>query len=114
KATPLKNKPNVENGIWHGLMHKKEKGHLEIELSLEKEMLLCKITDDGIGRKKAAELKNKSASTHKSMGIKITESQIAMMQKMNGKDESVEIRDLVYPEGSAAGTEVVLKIPIMQ
>ncbi len=113
KVPPLIIQPYAENAIWHGLMHKKEKGHLEIELYLEKEILFCKITDDGIGRKEAAELKRKSLSTHKSMGIKITEGRIAIMQKMNGKDESVEIKDLVYADGSAAGTEVVLKIPIM-
>ena len=48
------------------------------------------------------------------MGMKITESRIAMMQKMNGSDKSVEIRDLVDANGGAAGTEVVLKIPVMQ
>src|SRR5438045_1460430 len=112
KVPPLIIQPYAENAIWHGLMHKKEKGHLEIELTLEKEILLCQIIDDGIGRKKAAELKSKSSSTHKSMGIKITEGRIAMMQKMNGEDKSVEIKDLVYADGSAAGTEVVLKIPV--
>jgi len=57
------------------------------------------------------ELKSKSGLKHKSMGIKITESRIAMM-KMNGTAHSVEINDLVYPDGSAAGTEVALKIPV--
>jgi LytS/YehU family sensor histidine kinase len=121
KVPPLIIQPYAENAIWHGLMHKpnrqagkKEKGHLEVELYLEKEILFCKIIDDGSGRKKAAELKSKSASTHKSMGIKITEGRIAMMQKMNGKYQSVEIKDLVYADGTAAGTEVVLKIPIIQ
>jgi tetratricopeptide (TPR) repeat protein len=121
KVPPLIIQPYAENAIWHGLMHlptgqagKKEKGHLGIELYQQEEILFCKISDDGIGRKKAAELKSKSASTHKSMGIKITENRIGMMQKLNGTSKSVEIKDLVYTDGSAAGTEVVLKIPIMQ
>ena len=94
-------------------MHKKEKGHLDIELYQEEEVLFCKIMDDGIGRKKATELRDKSGK-HKSMGIKITESRIAMMQKMNGDNKSVEIRDLVDTDGSAAGTEVMLRIPVPQ
>jgi hypothetical protein len=53
------------------------------------------------GKKKAAELKDKSGK-HKSMG---TESRIAMMKKMNGENKSVEIRDLVNEEGCAAGTK---------
>lgn len=74
--------------------------------------LLCAITDDGIGRKKASELKDKSGK-HKSMGMKITESRIAMMQKMNNDGKSIEVKDLEYADGSAAGTEVVLKIPLI-
>ena len=62
--------------------------------------------------KKAAELKDKSGK-HKSMGMKITESRIAMMQKMNGENKSIEIKDLVDADGSAAGTEVVLRIPVI-
>jgi len=40
------------------------------------------------------------------MGMKSTENRIAMMQKMNGENKLVEIRDLVSEEGCAAGTEV--------
>ena len=58
---PLIIQPYAENAIWHGLMHKKEKGHLDIEVYTEDEMLFYRITDDGIGRQKAAELKSKSA-----------------------------------------------------
>ncbi|MEJ7680847.1 MAG: histidine kinase [Segetibacter sp.] len=57
KVPPLIIQPYAENAIWHGLMHKEEKGHLEIELYQCDEVLCCKITDDGVGRKRAAELK---------------------------------------------------------
>jgi len=46
--------------------------------------------------------------------VKITESRIAMTQKMNGENKSVEVRDLIDADGSAAGKEVVLKIPLKQ
>jgi hypothetical protein len=48
------------------------------------------------------------------MGMKITESRIAMMQKMSEENNSVEIRDLVDADGNAAGTEVLLRIPVAQ
>jgi len=35
-----------------------------------------------------------------------------MMQQMNGENNSVEIRDLGDANGNAAGTEVVLRIPL--
>jgi SLT domain-containing protein len=91
---------------------KAEKGHLTIEIyQQEDNIICCKITDDGIGRKKAAELKSKSASIHKSMGLKITADRIAMLNE-KGNREAVTINDLVHPDGSAAGTEVNIKIPL--
>jgi len=112
KVPPLIIQPYTENAIWHGLMHKEEKGNLQIDLFEEENMLCCKITDDGIGRKKATELKSKSASTHKSMGMQITADRIAMLQKANASSTQIKITDLVLPDGSAGGTEVLLKIPL--
>ena len=114
KVPPLIIQPYAENAIWHGLMHKEEKGHLDIELFQQVDTLCCRITDDGIGRKKAAELKSKSASTHKSMGMQITASRIQMLQQKKQLDASIKITDLVLADGSAGGTEVMLKIPIIQ
>jgi LytS/YehU family sensor histidine kinase len=104
--------PYAENAIWHGLMHKEEKGHLEIDLFLQYDTLCCKITDDGIGRKKAAELKSKSASTHKSLGMQITASRIEMLQQKKQLDTHIKITDLILPDGTDGGTEVLLKIPL--
>jgi len=111
KVPPLIIQPFAENAIWHGLMNKEGEGHLSINIQQENSTLICTIADDGIGRKKAAELKNKSGK-HRSMGMKITESRIAMMQKMSEENNSVEIRDLVDADGNAAGTEVLLRIPV--
>ena len=114
KVPPLILQPYVENAIWHGLMHKEEKGQLNIEVSQEDDHLYFKITDNGIGRKKASELAAKSATKHKSMGLRITAHRIAMMQHADGEESPVTINDLVNPDGSAAGTEVVIKMPIIE
>lgn len=111
KVPPLIIQPYAENAIWHGLMHKEEKGHLEIKLFQCDKVLCCKITDDGVGRQKATELKSKSTSTHKSMGMRITAERIAMLQQKKQIDTTIQITDLVLPDGSAGGTEVLLKIP---
>jgi hypothetical protein len=92
-------------------MHKKESGHLDIDLYTKGEFLFCKITDDGIGRKKAAELKSKSALSYKSMGMTITADRIAILQQQDQLGAHIVINDLVLADGSAAGTEVVIKIP---
>ncbi|GAA4733493.1 hypothetical protein GCM10023229_09470 [Flavisolibacter ginsenosidimutans] len=112
KVPPLLIQPYVENAIWHGLMHKPEKGHLNIEITDEATTLLCRITDDGVGREKAAALKNKSAPLYKSMGLRITVARISMLNRGSEPKDAVIINDLTLPDSSAGGTEVVLKIPL--
>jgi LytS/YehU family sensor histidine kinase len=108
---PLIMQPYVENAIWHGLMQKKERGHLDIDLLEENECLLIRISDNGIGRKKAAEKASKSATLHKSSGIRITSERISRLKNSYMKGPKVTINDLVFDDGSAAGTEVIIKIP---
>ena len=112
KVPPLIIQPYAENAIWHGLMHKEEKGHLNIEVSQNESHLFFKISDDGIGRKQAAIVESKKDTSHKSMGLKITADRIARLQRLNGNESPVTINDLVNADGSAAGTEVIIKIPV--
>ena len=107
---PMLLQPFAENAIWHGLMHKEEKGHLEIELSIDKKILTCIITDNGIGRNKAEQIKSKSAEKQKSMGLKITTERLAFLNKGQDKKTFFNIDDLMDTEGKSAGTRVVLKM----
>lgn len=113
QVPPLILQPYVENAIWHGLMHKEEKGQLNVDVSEEGNYLYFKIIDNGIGREKAASLASKSATKHKSMGLRITAHRIAILQNSETNTSPVTINDLVNPDGSAAGTEVVIKMPVI-
>ena len=113
QVPPLILQPYAENAIWHGLMHKEEKGQLDIEVSEEDDHLYFKITDNGIGREKAAALASKSATKHKSMGLRITAHRIAIIQNSQTLESPVTINDLVNADGSAAGTEVIIKMPVI-
>jgi LytS/YehU family sensor histidine kinase len=112
KVPPLILQPYVENAVWHGLMHKEEKGELLIEVFQKEKDLFLKITDNGIGRKQAERIASKSATKYKSMGLLLTADRIAMMQGTNGNESAVIINDLVDADGEAAGTEVQIKIPV--
>lgn len=112
EVPPLIIQPYVENAIWHGLMHKGDKGNLLIELHRDNNTLCCRITDDGIGRKRAGELKSKSASKNKSLGMQITAHRLALINALNAKAATVEVTDLVDSSGEACGTSVLLRIPI--
>ena len=113
KVPPLILQPYVENAIWHGLMHKEEKGQLDIEVTEENNYLYFRIADNGIGRKQASALASKSATKHKSMGLKITADRIALMQNTNGAESPITINDLSDPEGNPAGTEIIIKMPVL-
>ena len=108
---PMLLQPFIENAIWHGLMQKRTKGTITVDISKENEKFLhISITDDGIGREKAAEMKSKSA-THRSHGLKVTSERIDMMNKLNSTGAQVHIVDLKDEQGNALGTKVELVIP---
>ena len=113
KVPPLIIQPYAENAIWHGLMSKEGKGQLDIEILQETDHLCFKISDDGIGRTQAAARSNKSATRQKPMGMRITADRIAMMQLPGSKEPAVIINDLKGPDGRDAGTQVIIKLPVI-
>ena len=108
---PMLLQPFIENSIWHGLMHKKEKGKLEIRITSQNGHIQCCIDDNGIGRKKAGELKSLSATKYKSMGMGITKDRIDILNQINSLGIHIEIIDKTDKIGNAKGTLVVLSLP---
>jgi LytS/YehU family sensor histidine kinase len=104
--------PFVENALWHGLMHKKGDRNLSVSFTLETtDLLVCKISDNGIGREQAAVIKRKSIKSYQSMGIKIIRDRLELMKKQSDGFD-LAIIDETDRNGNAAGTTVVMKIPI--
>jgi ligand-binding sensor domain-containing protein/putative methionine-R-sulfoxide reductase with GAF domain/anti-sigma regulatory factor (Ser/Thr protein kinase) len=113
EVPPLIIQPYVENAIWHGLLHKESNGHLSIRVCMCNEtMLECIIEDNGIGREKAKELKSKTATSRKSLGMRLTENRLSLLNKHAALNASVEIIDLQNGGNEALGTKVILKIPV--
>lgn len=107
---PLLVQPFCENAIWHGLMHKEEKGLLDISFSLIDNILSCTITDNGVGREKAAELGSKSAEKIKSLGLQLTRERLALFNEDNNVETSYTIEDIFDNNGKVTGTKVILHI----
>jgi ligand-binding sensor domain-containing protein/two-component sensor histidine kinase len=105
--------PYVENAIWHGLLHKVTKGNLQVNFSKKEEgVLQVIIEDDGIGRAKAAELKSKQVLRKKSYGMQITADRIMLINRTQNIKTTCEIQDLTDADGAAAGTKIILLIPL--
>jgi LytS/YehU family sensor histidine kinase len=111
---PLIIQPYTENAIWHGLMHKDQPGHLNINVVEQGDQLCIQIRDDGIGREMSQLLKEKSKRKHESLGLKITNQRIALLDSTDKIRSEVTIQDLTHPGGNPAGTEVVINIPKLQ
>ncbi len=108
---PMIIQPFLENAIWHGLLHKKEGSRL-LKMNILKStnnQLLIRIIDNGVGRKKAQELKSKSAIQKKSYGMRITEDRINLASNSN-ESKFVTIIDL-FENDVPSGTEVKLILP---
>ncbi len=107
--------PVVENAIWHGLVHKENdsKGNISIDVRQYEDQLLCTIEDNGVGRDKAEQFRDKSILKHKSMGMKITEERLQLRSRKPLK-QCIEITDLKDTLNHAVGTRVTIHIPISE
>ena len=105
--------PYVENAIWHGLLQKEERGKLWIRFKkINGHLLQAEIEDNGIGRKKAAQLKSKELIRHKSYGMQMSSDRIEIINHLYQLKNSVSIHDLTDEKGNATGTKIVVQIPV--
>ncbi len=109
---PLILQPFIENAIWHGLVHKRERGKISISIRKESNKLICTIEDNGIGRSKAATLKQQQMIKHQSMGMKVTEDRLKILNELNLKTPSVTIVDLFNNDHQPSGTRAEIVIPV--
>ncbi|MEI6021367.1 MAG: histidine kinase, partial [Bacteroidota bacterium] len=110
---PLLMQPYVENAILHGLNPLPHKGKLSIDLQSKNNFLICTIKDNGIGREKSNEIRRTMPQNkHKSLGMKITEDRLKILNEINRSQLSVIITDLKDAQGNATGTQVQLFVPI--
>jgi LytS/YehU family sensor histidine kinase len=102
--------PYIENAIWHGLSHKEKDKKLLIRSYKENGFTKYEIEDNGVGRKKSAELKSLYRKEHKSKGMELLSKRFKLLAKEYGSDIQTTITDKIKDE-VVAGTLVVIKVP---
>jgi sensor histidine kinase YesM len=105
--------PFIENAIWHGLMNRAENGLLKIKIIKEEFALQCIVEDNGVGRKRAAEIVKSNPFHKTSKGISITETRLRLINKKGIIQDPVTYTDLYDQNGIPEGTRVEIHIPIM-
>ena len=122
KIPPLLIQPYLENAFKHGLLHKKGDKKLTLDFNkTEKsgeQFLQLKIKDNGIGRQKSAEINTRKAqihnSTHTSFATQATTERLELLKNQSASNAAIEVEiiDLKDSQGNAAGTKVIILIPI--
>ncbi len=109
---PLLIQPYVENAIKHGLSAKKGARKLKVffRQQIENELLICEITDNGIGRAQALVLKKQRQSSHQSFSTSATEQRLELLNKGRKRKINVEYEDFYLENGEGAGTKVLIYI----
>ncbi len=111
KLPPLIIQPFVENAIHHGLLNKQTgERKLYVAATLEKDTIKYTVTDNGVGRERAQELKEINKPGHESYGISITKERIHLYNQ-NGKSNDITITDL-SENGLPAGTKIEIRLKI--
>ena len=114
RIPPMLIQPHLENAIWHGLRYRN--GEKKLTLSIAETIpgyLEVVVEDNGVGRVKAAALRQDRLGDHKhkSIGKQLSGNRLELLRK-NHPQSNMEIIDLYDEQGMATGTRVILVIPI--
>ncbi|HLG38987.1 MAG TPA: histidine kinase, partial [Chitinophagaceae bacterium] len=111
KLPPLIVQPFVENAIHHGLLNKQTGDRkLCVSATLEDDFIKYTLTDNGVGRKRAQEIKEINKPGYQSYGVAITAERIHLYNQ-NKKSNDIIITDL-SENGHSAGTKVEICLKI--
>lgn len=113
---PLMLQVLVENALWHGLSHLNAPGKVIITFECKNKCLIVTVADDGVGRTKAAAIKNRYASSYSSHGMNLVNEKLQIVHKLYGQTSEgnfLTIED-VCPGTENPGTIVTCKLPFRE
>ncbi len=110
KIPPLIFQPFVENALWHGLSNKEGYKRITVSITEKENWIICEITDNGIGRRKAAVSFKPFPEGSFSKAVNITSQRLSDFNQSTSM-EPVSFIDL-EENGKASGTTVIVRIKI--
>jgi len=105
--------PFVENAIRHGVQSVNGRvGLITIYFSVNDQELVCRIEDNGIGRREAQLQRNASPAAYRSRGMQLTYERIDLINTNAVRKITVEIADKFNEYDEPNGTDVIVRFPI--
>lgn len=101
--------PFIENALWHGLMLKEGDKKIEIIVTKTEESIELAIVDNGIGREKANENREKKTFKKDSLGIEFAKERLNYFNQKEKSKYQFTIEDLVDSSNQPAGTKVIFR-----
>jgi LytS/YehU family sensor histidine kinase len=108
---PLLLQPFVENAIIHGIQSK-ENGFIKVRVSREGDMMRCVVEDNGAGRQNVASLPQDEGRKNKSLGIKIINERLNIINQLKKVKAAINIFDLHDGENKSSGLRIELLLPL--
>jgi hypothetical protein len=103
--------PFVENAIIHGIAHLPHDGNIIVSFDLQQDILYCVISDNGVGRTRAAELQGAQRKGHQSTALAVTTERLAAMSKDKSKP-TLLISDVLDKNEKVCGTKVEVFVAV--
>ena len=91
-------------------MHKSGNKELHINFDFTESILRCTITDNGVGRKKAEEIRQRQGSHHEPFALRAIKKRLEIFKEQYSENIGYVIEDLIENE-IAKGTKVILTMP---
>ena len=107
---PMLIQPFIENALVHGLLHQTGTKKLDIKFTLT-DYLTCTITDNGIGRAAAKEIKLRQQKQYDSFSVQAIKKRFEILGNHFNDQLGYHYEDL-YENDISCGTRVTLRIPI--
>ena len=107
---PLIVQPFLENAVWHGIQPMEGQGAIRITFSFEKDVLCCRVEDNGIGIESSKRIKN--GNLHQSKGMSITQERLELLKGRKYYQSDIHIEELKDENHNPAGTRVEFKVPV--
>ncbi|MEQ8471747.1 MAG: histidine kinase [Marinoscillum sp.] len=107
--------PYVENALKHGLLHKKGEKRLSVAFTYEEQdhVVQCVVSDNGIGRRTSEQINRIRNPKHQSFATKATRNRLTILNAQSDRELQERIIDRYDDQEQSLGTEVVLRIPVL-